>query len=48
MEKNLTANTAIKPDWYSVEFVYNSVVNFLKENAYKIHKENPQKEAVNA
>lgn len=26
-------------DWYSEEFITNSVVKFLKENGYKIHKD---------
>lgn len=48
MEKILSTNPAIKSDWYSEEFIYNSVVHFLKENGYKIHKDNPKKEAAKA
>lgn len=46
MEKvSLSSNVAIKSvDWYSEEFINNRVVNFLKENGYKIHKGKPQKE----
>ncbi len=45
MQNNLLSNLAIKPvDWYSEEFIYNSIVNFLKENGYKVHRDNPQKE----
>lgn len=31
-------------DWYSDEFIHDSVVSFLKKNGYKIHKEGPLKE----
>ncbi len=31
-------------DWYSDEFIHDSVVAFLKKNGYKIHKENLPKE----
>lgn len=31
-------------DWYSEDFIYKSVVKFLKENGYKIQKEQPGKE----
>ncbi|MEJ7679947.1 MAG: hypothetical protein WKG06_19230 [Segetibacter sp.] len=44
MQNDLILGSAIKSvDWYSEEFIYNTVVNFLKENGYKIHKDN-QKE----
>lgn len=39
---NDTINTT---DWYSEEFIYSSVVKFLKENGYKVHKDNVLKEA---
>lgn len=46
MEKVLlSSNVATKSvDWYSEEFIHNRVVNFLKENGYKIHKDNSRKE----
>ena len=34
----------INADWYSDEFIHDSVVTFLKKNGYKIHKENNGKE----
>lgn len=45
MQNNLLNHPAIKSvDWYSEEFIYNSAINFLKENGYKIHKDNSKKE----
>lgn len=46
MEKvSLSSNVAIKSvDWYSEEFIHNRVANFLKENGYRIHNDNRQKE----
>lgn len=29
-------------DWYTDDFIHSSVVRFLKDNGYKIHKENPR------
>ncbi len=44
METQVLSNAASKTaDWYCEEFIYNSVVNFLKENGYKVHKDNSQK-----
>ena len=34
---NIASHTA---DWYSDDFIYNSVVSHLKENGYKVQKEN--------
>lgn len=49
MEAPVLSNVSIKPvDWYSEEFIYTSVVNFLKENGYKVHKESSQKETEKA
>lgn len=46
MEKTTLTNSSAKTtDWYSDEFIQASVVKFLKENGYKVHKENLQKEA---
>lgn len=45
MEGHVSWGVAIKPDWYSEEFIYKSVVNFLKENGYKVSKDNSQKES---
>lgn len=47
--RSMTSNTAISEinttsDWYSEEFIYNSVTTFLKENGYKVQKENAVKE----
>lgn len=44
MEKNLPDLSTKSVDWFSVDFIYESVVRFLKEGGYKIHKENDQKE----
>lgn len=45
METDKYANT-IKSDesaeWYSEEFICNSLINFLKKNGYKIHEEKPK------
>ncbi len=39
MQTSLLSNPVIKSaDWYSEEFIYQSVIKFLKENGYKIHK----------
>jgi hypothetical protein len=46
MQTDLPANSEVKPDWYSEEFIYTSVVNFLKENGYKVFKDNIKKETV--
>lgn len=43
MENILTAHSEIKPAWFSELFIYESVVNFLKENGYKIVKNDLQK-----
>ena len=44
MENYLPAYAEITPvDWYSEEFIYKSVVNFLKEKGYKVHKDNSKK-----
>ncbi len=49
MQNILISDAATKSVyWYSEEFIYNSVVNFLRENGYKIHKNNPQKETEKA
>lgn len=46
MEKNQTAALASKNnDWYSEEFIYSSVVKYLKENGYKVQKESRLKDA---
>lgn len=46
MEKSLLSDVTIRSaDWYSEDFTYKSVIRFLKENGYKILKENVQKEA---
>ena len=40
----LPSDVAIKSlNWYSNEFIYNSVATFLKENGYKVHKNNFRK-----
>lgn len=49
MENNGLSTVAIKPaDWYSEEFIYASVVKFLKENGYKIQKDHFFKETEKA
>jgi hypothetical protein len=35
----------IDNNWYSEEFIYDSIVKYLKENGYKVQKETRQKEA---
>ena len=48
MQKALLSDILIKSSaWYSEEFIYQSVVKFLKENGYKVHKDNRQKETGN-
>lgn len=39
--------SAVKTDeiWYTEEFISDSIIHFLKENGYKIHKEHTAKEA---
>lgn len=45
METQVLSNIATKSvDWYSEEFIYNSVANFLKENGYKVQKSHSSKE----
>ncbi|HEX8460167.1 MAG TPA: hypothetical protein VF623_02005, partial [Segetibacter sp.] len=45
MENNDSSNTLIQvEDWYSDEFISNSVISYLKENGYKVQKENLSKE----
>lgn len=42
MEQDLLSNLLIyepSQEWYSEEFISNSVVTYLKENGYKIHKD---------
>ena len=46
MENNLSYHVEVKPDWYSEEFIYSSVVNYLKENGYKVYKDNFKKESI--
>ena len=46
MENSLPLNNEIKSDWFSEEFIYDSVVKFLKQNGYKIHKDHSQKETI--
>lgn len=46
MQKNLLSDVEVKADWYSEEFIYNSVVNYLKENGYKVYKDFFQKETI--
>jgi len=49
MENNLDASrSTINTDWYSEEFIFSSMVKYLKENGYKVQKENRQKEAEKA
>jgi hypothetical protein len=49
MEKNPdTSLSIVNNDWYSEEFIYLSIVKYLKENGYKVLKENRQKEAEKA
>jgi hypothetical protein len=44
MENNLIVTNEIQiEDWFSDDFIYNSVVKFLKENGYKIQKEDREK-----
>ena len=46
MEKNQPYTLAVKSnDWYSEEFIYSSVVKYLKENGYKVQKESRLKDA---
>ncbi len=46
MENNFSSHLAIRPvSWYSEEFIYESVLHFLKENGYKVHRDNFEKEA---
>ncbi len=46
MEKNATSTLDFKNnDWYSEDFIQSSVVKYLKENGYKIQKENRLKDA---
>jgi len=40
MEAPVLLTTATKVYWHSEEFIYKSVVNFLKENGYKVAKDN--------
>ena len=49
MENNGLSTVALESaDWYSEEFIYTSVVNYLKENGYKIQKDNVSKETEKA
>lgn len=44
MENTTLSDVTIKSvDWCSDEFVYKSVIGFLKQNGYKIHKETEKK-----
>ena len=46
MEKNPNFTIAVKNhDWYSEEFIYSSVANYLKENGYKVQKEGRLKDS---
>jgi hypothetical protein len=46
MENNFDlSRSTVNNDWYSEEFIYTSIVKYLKENGYKVLKENRQKEA---
>lgn len=42
--ETVSPQTLNNKDWYSDEFIHDSVVSFLKKNGYKIHKENTTKE----
>lgn len=45
MEKKQTGTVAYKiNEWYSEEFIADCVVKFLRENGYKIHKDNKARE----
>jgi hypothetical protein len=45
MENSLASNTSVKNTaWYSEDFIYESVVKYLKENGYKVQKETPSKD----
>lgn len=45
METSTLSTIAIKPfDWYSEDFIYTNVVKFLKENGYKVQKDNTEQE----
>lgn len=34
-----SAQNTINAEWYSEEFISNSLINYLKENGYKIHRD---------
>jgi len=44
MEKLLSNTEIYGNEWFSDDFIYNSVVDYLKENGYKIQKENANKD----
>jgi len=45
MKTNVSTNVAFRSaEWYSEEFVSKSVVIYLKENGYKVHKEDSNRE----
>lgn len=49
MENNFTSTITVNNNtWYSEEFIYTSVVKYLKENGYKVQKEGVVKEAEKA
>jgi hypothetical protein len=45
MERLLSNVEIYGPQWFSDDFIYNSVVNYLKENGYKIQKESTTKDS---
>lgn len=51
MESDKYANNIRSEDtseWYSEEFICNSLMNYLKKNGYKIHEEKPKSVSVKA
>lgn len=41
-------NPLVYNEWFSEDFIYNSVVVYLKENGYKVQKEQPKKDGAKA
>ncbi len=44
MANSISTSGIETTDWYFEDFIYNSVSKFLKENGYKVQKENSTKE----
>ncbi|MDB5247995.1 MAG: hypothetical protein JWQ40_2389 [Segetibacter sp.] len=49
MENSITSTATVElTNWYSEDFIYTSVVNYLRENGYKIQRDNVSKETEKA